>query len=60
MCVMNITDEYNDFINCTDNENKINIIVPTMLLTIPCRLSIFCLIILMIHTIFMFILLTNE
>ena len=36
--------------NCTDNENKIDIIVPTILLTIPCGLSLLCLMSLMVYT----------
>ena len=35
----------------TDNENNMGIFIPTLLLTIPCRLSFFCLISLMIYTI---------
>ena len=38
----NMTDEYNDSLsinnNCTLNENNIDIIIPTLKLTIPCGL----------------------
>ena len=30
--------------NCTNNENNIDIIIPALLLTIPCGLSFLCLI----------------
>ena len=52
MYVTNITDEY-DYItsnNCTDNEYTIDIIIPVLLFTIPCGLSFFCLISIMIYT----------
>ena len=44
----NYTDILNDydnitFTNCTDNENNIDVIIPTLLLTVPCGLSFFCL-----------------
>ena len=35
---------------CTDNENNIAILIPTLLLTIPCGSSFLCLVILMIYT----------
>ena len=38
--------------NCTDNENNIDILIPTLLLTIPCGSSFLCLMILMIYTLF--------
>ena len=46
---------YTDYDNmtltkCTDNENHIDIIIPTLLLTVPCGLSFFCLISLMVCT----------
>ena len=63
---MNITNVTNDFdiiadydiiistnmtlSNCTDNENNIDIIIPTILLTIPCGLSVLCLMSLMVYT----------
>ena len=64
MYVMNITDDYNDTLtkNITDNyndtlspkceiiENNIDIIIPTLILTIPCGLSFLCLISLMVYT----------
>ena len=41
----NMTDGYNESLslnnNCTMNENNIDIIIPTLLLTIPCGLSFF-------------------
>ena len=48
----NITDDYNDTLpsNCTNSENNIDIIIPTPLLTIPCGLSFFCLMSLMVYT----------
>ena len=43
--------EYDNFLNnCTDNENNVDIIIPTILLTIPCGLSILCLMRLMVYT----------
>ena len=36
------------FSNCTVNENNVDIIIPTLLFTIPCGLSISCLISLMV------------
>ena len=38
------------FTNCTDDENNIDIIIPTIILTIPCGLSFSCLISLMVYT----------
>ena len=37
--------------NCTFNENDIDIIIPTLLITIPCGLSFLCLMSLMVYTI---------
>ena len=52
----NMTDDYNDSLslnnNCTIKENIIDMIIPTLLFTIPCGLSFFCLISLMIYTLF--------
>ena len=47
----NYTD-YDDMtlFNCTNNENNIDIIIPTLLLTIPCGLSFLCLMSLMVYT----------
>ena len=52
MYVSNITDDYDNitFTNCTNNENNIDIIIPTLLFTIPCSLSFLCLISLMLYT----------
>ena len=37
---LNTTNYYNNFTNnCTDNENNIDIIIPTLLLTVPGGLS---------------------
>ena len=36
--------------NCTINENIIDIIIPTLLLKIPCRLAFLCLMSLMVYT----------
>ena len=53
MYVLNITDDYEiiTLSNCTDNENKIDVIRLTFLLKIPCGLSFFCLMSLLIYTI---------
>ena len=52
MYVLNFTYDHDNitFDNCTDNENIIDIIIPTLLLTIPCGLSFLCLRSLMICT----------
>ena len=54
MYITNITDGYNDTLsinkNCTNSENDIDIIVPTLLLTISCGLSFLCLMSLMVYT----------
>ena len=45
------TNDYNNITNnCTDTENIIDIIIPSLLLTIPCGLLFLCLISLMIYT----------
>ena len=44
------TNEYNITDNCTINENNMDIIIPTLLLTIPCGLSFVCLISLIVYT----------
>ena len=50
----NMTDDYNDSlsinINFTDTENDIDIIIPTILFKIPCGLSFFCLLSLIVYT----------
>ena len=51
MFIINITDEYNDLIKCTDIEKFIDRIVPTSLLTIPYGLSFLCLKSVRIYTI---------
>ena len=52
MYVLNITDDYDimTLANCTDKENNMDKIIPTLLLTIPCGLSISCLMSLMVYT----------
>ena len=50
----NMTDDYNDSLsmnnNCTNNENNIDIIIPSLVLTIPCGLSFLYLMSLMVYT----------
>ena len=50
----NMTDDYNNsvsiIINCTNIENNINIIIATLLLTIPGGLSFLCLLPVMVFT----------
>ena len=49
----NLTDYYNDSLSidnyCTINENNIDNIIPTVLLTVPCGLSFLCLMSLMMY-----------
>ena len=49
----NITSSFDNMTstNCTNNENNIDIIIPSLLLTIPCGLSLLCLISLMVFTV---------
>ena len=47
MNITNITDEY-DYDNCTDSE--FNIVIPSLLLILPCTLSFLCLLSLMAYT----------
>ena len=55
MYVTNITDlittiDHDIFTdNCTNNENIIDTIIPSILLTIPCGLSFLCLLSLMVY-----------
>ena len=53
MYITNITDDYNDTlsinINCTNNENTIEKIIPLFTI-IPCGMSLICLISLMVYT----------
>ena len=53
MYITNITDDSNDTISiinkCTNNDNNIEILIPT-LTTIPCGMSLICLIYLMVYT----------
>ena len=41
----------NDYNNCTNNENNIDIIIPTILLTIPCGLSFLYMMSFMVYTV---------
>ena len=64
MYVTNITDDHNDTLttiitniyndilspNCTINQNNFDIIIPTLLLAIPCCLSFLCLMSLIVYT----------
>ena len=54
MYITNNFDDYNDTISknkiCTNNENDIDVIIPMLLLTIPCGLSFLCLMNLMVYT----------
>ena len=51
MYIANVTDDYDNMTqtNCTDNEYKIDIITPSIFFTIPCGVSFFCLVSLMIY-----------
>ena len=50
MYVRNIT-HYDNFLNnCTNNDDNIDIITPTLLLSIPCGISFLCLMSLMVYT----------
>ena len=47
----NITDyDASSSNNCTHSEYNIDIIIPALLFTIPCRLSFICLLSLMVYT----------
>ena len=54
MYITKFTDDSNDILsinyNYTDIENNIDIIIPTLLVAIPCGLSFLCLISLMVYT----------
>ena len=50
-----VTNDYDsisssNYTDCTNNENKIDIIRPTLLFKIPCGLSFLCLMSLMVYT----------
>ena len=49
---LKITNDYNNMTlsNCTTNENTIDIVIPSLLLTTPCGLSFLCLNRLMVYT----------
>ena len=46
----NITSTNMMISNCTDSENDIDIIIPTLLFTKPCSLSFLCLMSLIVYT----------
>ena len=52
----NLTDAYNDSLSiiniCTINENNIDILIPTLILTVPCDLYFLCLMSLKVYTLF--------
>ena len=52
MYVINITDDNDNMTlcNCTDNENNIDIMIPSLLFTKPCGLSFLSLISFMVYT----------
>ena len=52
MNVTKISDDYDNLTptNCSDNEHNIDIVLPTLLFTIPCGVSFLCLMSLMVHT----------
>ena len=50
----NMVDAYNNNLstnNCTTNDYIIDLIIPSLILTIPCGLSFLCLMSLMVYTI---------
>ena len=53
MYITNITDDYNNTLSikiyCTNNDNNIEITIP-LITIIPCRMSLICLISLMVYT----------
>ena len=52
MYIANVTDDYNNMTptNCTDNEYNFDIILPTLIFTIPCGLSFLCFMSLIVYT----------
>ena len=63
MYIPNLTNDYDKFTssniavydkmtltNCTNNENNIDIIIPSLILTIPCDVSFLCFMSLMVYT----------
>ena len=57
MYITNVTYDYDNITssnmtlsNCTNNENNIDIFIPTLLLTIPCGLLFLCLMSFMVYT----------
>ena len=49
----NTTNDYDiitDYDNCTNNEDNFDVIIPTLLLTIPCGQSFLCLMSMMVYT----------
>ena len=52
MYILNITNDYviiTDFDNCTNNEKKIEMVIP-LITTIPCGMSLICSISFMVYT----------
>ena len=47
----NFTNDYHIANNCTKNEKNVDLFITTLLLTLPCGLSILCLISFMVYTI---------
>ena len=52
MYIVNVTDDYDTITSskCTNNENNIDIFIPSLLFTIPSGLSFLCLISLRVNT----------
>ena len=50
MYVTKITDDNMTLSNCTNIENKVDIIIPSLLLILPCGLSFLCLMSLIVYT----------
>ena len=54
MYILNNTDDYNDTLsidnNCTNIENIIDIIIPSLIFTIPWGLSFLCIMSLIVYT----------
>ena len=48
--ILNDYDNITDTNICTNNENNIDITIPSLLLTLPCGLSFLCLMRLMVYT----------
>ena len=55
MKITNVTNDYDNNCNCTENEYDIDITIPTLLLIIPYGVSFLCLMSLMIYTLIKFL-----